>query len=218
MDLSESPAFLPVVAQRFQSLVWACLDSDLTRTAVFYAERYFALDQHSHDARHLYAITLLREGQTYPALCVVNISRQDQCSGCLELKAKCCKILGRYREAQEALEEAAKELSHTASSASFTNCPSLVFAHCHCPATASAPSSRTARQSPDLAAIHCLSGAMALRGNRQTIAAQSFHQALTMNPLIWEAFEGLCALGNISLSSYHSLSLISLWNRFVTRR
>ncbi|KAJ3923641.1 hypothetical protein F5877DRAFT_31172 [Lentinula edodes] len=177
MDLSESPAFLPVIAQRFQSLVWACLDSDLTRTAVFYAERYFALDQHSHDARHLYAISLLREGQTYPALCVVNISRQDQCSGCLELKAKCCNILGRYREAQEALEEAAKELSHTAST--------------------SAPSSRTARQSPDLAAVHCLSGAMALRGNRQTIAAQNFHQALTMNPLIWEAFEGLCALGSL---------------------
>ncbi|KAJ4488005.1 hypothetical protein J3R30DRAFT_3432763 [Lentinula aciculospora] len=178
MDLSESSAFLPVIAQRFHSLVWSCLDSDLTRTAVFYAERYFALDQHSHDARHIYATSLLREGQTYPALCIVDISRQDQCSGCLELKAKCCNILGRYRQAQEALEEAAKELVYTAST--------------------STSSSRTTRQSPDPAAIYCRSGAMALKGNLQTIAAQSFRQALTMNPLIWEAFEGLCSLGSLT--------------------
>jgi anaphase-promoting complex subunit 3 len=55
---------------------------------------------------------------------------------------------------------------------------------------------RTARQSPDPAAIQCRSGAMALKGNLHTIAAQSFREALTLNPLIWEAFEGLCALGN----------------------
>ncbi|KAJ3966938.1 hypothetical protein EV361DRAFT_933112 [Lentinula raphanica] len=177
MDPSEFPALLPVIAQRFQSLVWACLDSDLTRTAVFYAERYFALDQNSHDARHLYATSLLREGQNYPALCVVDISRQDQCSGCLELKAKCCNVLGRYRQAQEALEEAAKELAHTPST--------------------SASLSRTARQTLGPAAIHCRSGTMALKGNLQTIAAQSFRQALVLNPMLWEAFEGLCALGSL---------------------
>ncbi|KAJ3998208.1 hypothetical protein F5050DRAFT_1872567 [Lentinula boryana] len=177
MDPSEFPVSLAVIAQRFQSLVWTCLDSDLTRTAVFYAERYFALAQNSHDARHLYATSLLREGQTYPALCVVDISRQDQCSGCLELKAKCCSVLGRYRQAQEALEEASKELAHTAST--------------------STSSSRIARQSPDPAAIHCRSGAMALKGNLQAIAAQSFRQALNLNPMIWEAFEGLCALGSL---------------------
>lgn len=108
----ESPVLSPVIAQRFQSLVWSFLDSDLTKTAVFYSERYFALEPHSHDARHLYATSLLREGQTYPALCVVDISRQDQCSGCLEIKAKCCNILGRYRQAREALEEASRELAN----------------------------------------------------------------------------------------------------------
>ncbi|KAE9384512.1 hypothetical protein BT96DRAFT_652027, partial [Gymnopus androsaceus JB14] len=170
----ESPVLSPVIAQRFQSLVWSFLDSDLTKTAVFYSERYFALEPHSHDARHLYATSLLREGQTYPALCVVDISRQDQCSGCLEIKAKCCNILGRYRQAREALEEASRELA---------NAPST--------------SARTARQSPDSAAIHCRSGTMALKGNLQTIAAQSFRQSLSTNPLIWEAFEGLCALGSL---------------------
>ncbi|KAF9069684.1 hypothetical protein BDP27DRAFT_1222171 [Rhodocollybia butyracea] len=175
MDPSISPALLPVIGQRFQSLVWACLDSDLTRTAIFYAERYFAMTPSSHDARHLYATSLLRGGQTYPALCVLDCS-PDQCAGCLELKAKCYNILGRYRQARDALDEATKELTHTASTSTST---------------------RTARQSPDPAAIQCRSGVMALKGNLHSIAAQSFREALALNPLIWEAFEGLCALGSL---------------------
>jgi anaphase-promoting complex subunit 3 len=174
MDSLDSGVLLPVVAQRFQTLIWAFLDSDLTRTAVFYAERYFALDQQSHDARHLYATSLLREGQIHPALCVVNISRQDQCSGCLELEAKCCNMLGRYRQARRALEDAAKEIA---------NMPST--------------SARAAHQSPDPAAIHCRSGSMALKGSLQNVAAQSFRQALALNPFLWEAFEGLCVLASI---------------------
>lgn len=55
---------------------------------------------------------------------------------------------------------------------------------------------RIARQSPDPAAILCRSGSMALKGNLQSDAAHSFRQSLSTNPLIWEAFEGLCALGN----------------------
>lgn len=36
---------------------------------------------------------------------------------------------------------------------------------------------------------------MALKGNLPEKATVSFRQALAMNPLLWEAFEGLCALG-----------------------
>lgn len=109
MDSEFASSFLPILAQRFQSLVWSCIDSDLTRSAVFYAERNFALNQKSHDARHLYATALLREGQTYSALCLVNIPRDQQCGGCLELKAKCSTALGRHRQAREALEECMKD-------------------------------------------------------------------------------------------------------------
>ncbi len=117
MDSSEfSPAFQTQVSQRFQALIWACLDSDLTRSAVFYAERYFAINTPTHDARHLYATALLREGQTYSALAIVNIARQQQCSGCLELKAKCCTALGRYRQAREALEETLQDHTYRPSS------------------------------------------------------------------------------------------------------
>lgn len=112
MQQEPPPSLLPYLAQRFQSLVWSCLDSDLTKTAVFHAERYYAVDQHNHDSRHLYATALLREGQTYSALCLVNVPSDVQCSGCLEIKAKCCTALGRHRQAREALEATLQDPSY----------------------------------------------------------------------------------------------------------
>lgn len=115
MELEATPSSSPILIQRFQSLVWSCIDSGLTRSAVFFAERYFALNQQSHDARHLYATALFHEGQTYSSLCLVNLSREQQCSGCLELKAKYSTALGRYRQAREALEECMRDKSYASS-------------------------------------------------------------------------------------------------------
>lgn len=36
---------------------------------------------------------------------------------------------------------------------------------------------------------------MALKGNLPEEAVISFRRALALNPFLWEAFEGLCALG-----------------------
>ncbi|KIM49461.1 hypothetical protein M413DRAFT_438643 [Hebeloma cylindrosporum] len=170
--LSEPPpSFL---AQRFQSLIWSCLDSDLTKTAVFHAERYFAMDRTNHDSRHLYATTLLREGQTYSALYFVNGAQDDQCTGCLDIKSKCCVALGRHRQAREALEGTLRDTSYVAAASS---------------------SSRISRTFPEEAALRCRSGTTALKGNMPEKATRSFLDALALNPYLWEAFEGLCALG-----------------------
>jgi anaphase-promoting complex subunit 3 len=115
MDPESTSSFLPHLSQRFQSLIWTCIDSDLTRSAVFYAERYFAMAQQSHEARHLYATALLRDGQTYSALGIVNIAQDTQCAGCLELKAKCSTALGRFRQAHEALEQCRTHPSYPSS-------------------------------------------------------------------------------------------------------
>ncbi|KAJ7285681.1 hypothetical protein C8J57DRAFT_1285528 [Mycena rebaudengoi] len=171
-----TPSFQPFLAQRFQALVWSCLDSDLTKTAVFYAERYYAMDSQSHEARHLYATALLRQSQPHSALALVKLPREQQCVGCLELKARCCTALGRHRQAKEALDESMRDGSFASS--------------------ASVPS-RPARPFPDEAALRCRSGNMALKGNLPEDASASFRQALALNPLLWEAFEGLCALGAI---------------------
>ncbi|KAK7014999.1 TPR-like protein [Favolaschia claudopus] len=171
-----APSFQPYLSQRFQALIWSCLDSDLTKTAVFYAERYFAMEPQSHESRHLYAIALLRQGQPHSALTLVKVPREQQCVGCLELKAKCCTALGRHRQAKEALEESLRD-PHLASSAATPSRPARVF--------------------PDEAALRCRSGNMSLKGNLPEDASASFRQALTLNPLIWEAFEGLCSVPEI---------------------
>ncbi|KAG6841674.1 hypothetical protein C0991_008312 [Blastosporella zonata] len=176
MQHDPPPAILPHLASRFQSLVWSCLDADLSKSAVFHAERYYSVDKHNHDSRHLYATALLREGQTYSALSLANQPSTSSCSGCLEIKAKCCTALGRHRQAREALEASMYDPTYMPSAST---------------------SQRTAHPFPDEAALRCRSGTMALKGNLPEKASVSFRQALALNPQLWEAFEGLCALGSI---------------------
>jgi hypothetical protein len=115
---SESPpTFLPYLSKRFSSLIWACLDADLHKSAIFYAERYFALDHGNHDARHLYATVMLRANQPHSALHLVNLPQDQRCNGCLEIKSKCCSSLGRHRQAREALEEILKNAAEVPSRA-----------------------------------------------------------------------------------------------------
>ncbi|TFK42994.1 hypothetical protein BDQ12DRAFT_677146 [Crucibulum laeve] len=176
MQSEPTPSLLPYLCQRFQSLVWSCLDSDLTKTAVFHAERFFAMAPTNHESRHLYAMALLREGQTYSALCLVNIPQDVQCTGCLEIKAKCCTALGRHRQAREALEATLQDTNYVSIASS---------------------SSRVSRPFPEEAVLRCRSGTMALKGNLPEKASRSLQDALVLNPHLWEAFEGLCMLGSV---------------------
>jgi anaphase-promoting complex subunit 3 len=59
---------------------------------------------------------------------------------------------------------------------------------------------RPSKQFPDDAALHCRAGNMALKGNLPEKASANFLLALKLNPLLWEAFEGLCALGTSACS------------------
>lgn len=59
---------------------------------------------------------------------------------------------------------------------------------------------RTARNFPEEAVLHCRSGLTALKGNLPDQARGSLLRALSLNPMIWEAFEGLCSLGEKRLS------------------
>jgi hypothetical protein len=115
------PTYLPYLFKRFNTLIWSCLDADLHKSAVFYAERYFALDHGNHDARHLYANVMLRANQPHSALHLVNLPQDQRCNGCLEIKAKCCSTLGRHRQAREALEDVLKNAAEVPSRAFFSN-------------------------------------------------------------------------------------------------
>lgn len=102
----------PQLSHRYQTLVWTFLDADLPKTALFYAERFFVEVTTTHIARHLYAIALLRLGQTHSAFGLV--ANRDPCAGCLELKAQCCERLGRYRMAADSLAEAMAHPTYSA--------------------------------------------------------------------------------------------------------
>jgi anaphase-promoting complex subunit 3 len=95
----------PYLDARFQSLIWQLIDAEQHRSALFWSERYFCLDRENHPARHLYALSLFRCGQTQSALHHVN---EKRCHDCIEIYAKCCTALGRYAQAKEALESIAR--------------------------------------------------------------------------------------------------------------
>lgn len=119
MQAEASPSASAHLNQRYRSLIWSCLDADLIRSAVFYAERYYAHDNANHDAQHLYATALLRSGQPHSAHHLVHRASESRCSGCLELKAKCCSALGRHRQARDALEQCARDSTYTPTRALF---------------------------------------------------------------------------------------------------
>lgn len=95
----------PYLSQRFRSLIWSCLDFELLKTATFFSERYFYVDQDNHEARHLFATALLKSGQMLSALHLVDLPTELRCHGCIEIYAQCCHFLGRYRQGREALEK-----------------------------------------------------------------------------------------------------------------
>ncbi|RDX48353.1 protein prenylyltransferase [Lentinus brumalis] len=166
----------PHLCRRYSSLIWYCLDANLTKSALFYAERYFVLDPKNHDARHLYATALLQADQPHSAYRLVNLPLEARCTGCVDVAAKCCMKLGRHRQAREALETCLRD-------------------HTYVPSQSM--NARTAKAFPDEAILCCHAGNTALKGNLHESAAMSYRQALALNPMLWEAFEGLCAIGDI---------------------
>jgi anaphase-promoting complex subunit 3 len=112
-EASSSTSSEKCLPARFGQLIWSCLDAGLHRSAVFYAERYYAMYPESHDTRHLYATALLQSGQPHTAHHFVTLSSSVNCSGCLEIKAKCCTALGRHKQARDALEECLKDALYT---------------------------------------------------------------------------------------------------------
>jgi anaphase-promoting complex subunit 3 len=54
---------------------------------------------------------------------------------------------------------------------------------------------RFAAAFPETAVLNCRAGTAAMKGNVPAAACTSFRRALEIDPMLWEAFEGLCTLG-----------------------
>jgi len=180
------------LGNRFQNLIWSCLDAELFKSAVFFAERYHVLDQRTHDARHLYALSLLKCGQTHAAMSLVNQLPGLRCSACAAVKAKCCTALGWHSKARQALEETLADPTG-ASIGMYTNLNPHWFFLNHCVSVASSSKYPSAFSQESI--LSCRSGSAALKSHLVEKAIPSFRHALSLNPFLWEAFEGLCAAG-----------------------
>lgn len=191
------------ISTRLRSLTWSCLDCDLIRSATFFAERYFCHDSSDHQARHLFATALLRGGQTHSAM---NLVKDHSCLGCTELFARCCNVLGRFRQGQAALEQCMMTpgIFATTSKPRIVPCTCLPWAYCltrpypYC-SIITGSTTPEPRQLPDAAVLLCRAGTLAMKGNLPDQAEANFRRALALNPLMWEAFEGLCQLGLLLL-------------------
>lgn len=192
-----------MVHERLSSLIWKCLDNDLNKTAHFYAERLFAFDGSNHEARHLLATATLRLNQPHSALHLVTRPRDDQCAGCYEIAAKCSAALGRHSKARSLLEYSIV-LSTTSPISTSIIVSINSFRVAHPPLLPLSPSlqpsteprtTRVASTVQDAASLHCHSGILAAKACLTSEAIASFTRALQLEPLLWEAWTGLCALG-----------------------
>ncbi|KAG8970835.1 anaphase-promoting complex subunit cdc27 [Tulasnella sp. 419] len=194
------------IAQKYRSLIWSSLDCSLYKTALFYAERYFYSEQHLyihstdstyppnqlqqfHDARHLLAECLLRNNQVHSAIQLIggksavgaggfgnNPWGTDDCVACVEVFSRCCVKLGRFRQGHEALSKV-MELKRKGKGIRMPNV------------------TQEPRAYPDEAVLFCQAGSMALKANNEAEAKEQFLKALSINPFLWEALEGLCYMG-----------------------
>lgn len=127
-DVSSIP---PTVSRHlaacYTNIIWMCLDSDLVQSGVFFAERYYALDHNNHDARHLFVTALLRAGRKNSALYLLKDHRCLGCCGCQHLRAQTCSLLGRHREAREALEASLSDLSYVSSREHILDCSGYLY-------------------------------------------------------------------------------------------
>ena len=102
-----------LVEIRLTSLIYRFLDAELYITALFFAERLFAMDGTNHDSRHLLANVMLKLQQPHSALHLATRPQDDPCVGCLFIASQCNERLLRPRKAMELAANALKIMTTT---------------------------------------------------------------------------------------------------------
>ncbi|KAK9245848.1 hypothetical protein V1506DRAFT_226669 [Lipomyces tetrasporus] len=169
----------PFLIAQFRKTIWHALDNALDDTAVFAAERLVAEDPTDLDNMHLLALCNYRAQRYKVAMHVADDKRHI---GCAYVYALCCLKLGKYRLGYRVLERCRALFPKTCNIYSHTD---------------------TERQAlPDLASVECLLGHLYRLFGDTKEATDNYTAALSANPFLWEAFDGLCKLGvNIKVNN-----------------
>ncbi|KAK9315726.1 hypothetical protein V1522DRAFT_119617 [Lipomyces starkeyi] len=169
----------PFLIAQFRKTIWHALDNALDDTAIFTAERLVAEDRSDLDNVHLLALCNYR-AQRYKI--AMHVTEEKRHIGCAYVYALCCLKLGKYRLGYRVLERCRALFPKTCN----------IYSH-----------SDTDRQAlPDLASVECLLGHLYRLFGDTKEAADNYTAALSANPFLWEAFDGLCKLGvNIKVNN-----------------
>lgn len=187
----------PHLAQRLRTLALTTPPA----TALFYARIYSALyppTEAEHDSLHVLALCLLQTDQPYPALEAVRDSANGDgdpddmdyestdkpgCYGCAVIVAKCCNRLSRFTEGQAVLERAVRR--STPMSESRAGLPKLTVA---LPVVTPAETAATA---------NLMLASLSHNGKSPVQAVEFYTKALAEDLWLWEAFTGLCDIGEL---------------------
>ncbi|KAG8759045.1 anaphase-promoting complex subunit cdc27 [Serendipita sp. 396] len=164
-----------LVAQRLTTLIHRYLDAELLKTALFYAERLFAMDGTNHDSRHLLANVMLKLDQPHSALHLATRPQDEPCAGCLYIAARCNEKLQRPGKSKDLMSKALHVMSNSSRDR-------LQFAH-------------QTYDVPEPAILYCKAGLTAAKASQRQEAIDNFYHALKLEPLLWDAWQGLCTLG-----------------------
>ncbi|KAK9237843.1 hypothetical protein V1525DRAFT_133078 [Lipomyces kononenkoae] len=169
----------PFLIAQFRKSIWHALDNALEDTALFAAERLVAEDPSDLDNVHLLALCNYR-AQRYKI--AMHVAEDKRHIGCAYVYALCCLKLGKYRVGYRVLERCRALFPKTCN----------IYSH-----------SDSDRQAlPDLAAVECLLGHLYRLFGDTKEAADNYTAALSANPFLWEAFDGLCKVGvNIKVNN-----------------
>ncbi|CEJ93215.1 Putative Protein bimA [[Torrubiella] hemipterigena] len=174
--MAPNPPHPATSAGLFRQLIHYHLDNSAYDNALFFAERYATQDPRSGDARHLYALSHLRLGDSRSAYDVSKpMGYRGIHLGCAWVFAQACYALERYKDGITALENAKNHWSSKKN----------IGKH----------SSTTRAALPDAPAVLCLLGKLHRANDDKKNAISCFEEALKLSPFQWSAFTALCDMG-----------------------
>ena len=169
-------------------------------TAAFYARIWYALFPPGltgdHESLHTLALCLLQAGQPYSGLHLVRdtaegrrresdeISPIGGCYGCALIVAKCCEKLGRFSEGQAVLNRAMRISGPSSELPTGSGLVRDLSTDIPTPSPASTSAS-----------AHMLLASLSHKGKAPEHAVEQYTKALQEDPWLWEAFTGLCDIG-----------------------
>lgn len=166
-----------LVVSCLNNTVWHYLDQNVLDSAMFTAERLYAMDRDSPETRHLVGVVHYRLGQYKSAMqCTNNTTHL----GCLYIYAQSCYKIKEYTLGISAIEEG-KNLYKNIPSASYQS------------ESSSAHSKRLVLPTP--AMVNVLLAHMYKATGIDKKAILHYAMALRLDPFMWEATAGLCHMG-----------------------